>query len=92
MPRALLHAERCLARIEEAEEEVNPHILAFINRLSDLLYIMARLEEREVASRAFTQYEERFQFPLGLALLLLLIDFALPDRVRTKRGWEGRFA
>jgi Ca-activated chloride channel family protein len=53
---------------------------------------LSRLEEREVASRAFTQYEERFQFPLGLALLLLLIDFALPDRVRTKRDWEGRFA
>lgn len=53
---------------------------------------LARLEEREVASRAFTQYEERFQIPLGLALLLLLIDFALPDRIRPKRGWEGRFA
>jgi Ca-activated chloride channel family protein len=60
-----------------------------LDRIYDTL---AGLEEREVASRSFTQYEERFQFPLGLALLLLLIDFALPERVRTRRDWEGRFA
>jgi Ca-activated chloride channel family protein len=53
---------------------------------------LARLEEREVASRAFTQYEERFQYPLGLGFLLLLLDFVLPDRVRGRREWEGRFA
>jgi Ca-activated chloride channel family protein len=53
---------------------------------------LSRLEEREVASRAFTQYEERFQFPLALAFLLLLLDFVLPDRVRVRREWEGRFA
>jgi Ca-activated chloride channel family protein len=53
---------------------------------------LARMEEREVASRSFTQYEERFQVPLGLGLLLLLLDFVLPDRVRTRRDWEGRFA
>lgn len=51
-----------------------------------------QLGEKELASRSFTQYEERFQFPLGLGLLLLLIDFALPERVRPRRDWEGRFA
>jgi Ca-activated chloride channel family protein len=53
---------------------------------------LERLGDREVASRSFTQFEERFQIPLGLGLLLLLIDFALPDRVRRKQDWEGRFA
>lgn len=53
---------------------------------------ISRLEETELASRSFTQWEERFQFPLGLALLLLLIDFCLPESVRPKREWEGRFA
>ena len=60
-----------------------------LDRIRDTL---ARLEEREVASRSFTQWEERFQFPLGLGLLLLLIDFLLPERIRTRRDWEGRFA
>jgi Ca-activated chloride channel family protein len=53
---------------------------------------IARLEEKELASRSFTQWEERFQFPLGLALLLLLFDFCLPEVVRPKKEWEGRFA
>lgn len=53
---------------------------------------LAGLEEHELATRSFTAYEERFQVPLGLGILLLLIDFALPSRVRSKREWEGRFA
>lgn len=53
---------------------------------------LAKLGEKELASRTFTQYEERFQFPLALGLLLLLLDFALPERVRSRKDWEGRFA
>jgi Ca-activated chloride channel family protein len=53
---------------------------------------LAKLGEKELASRTFTQYEERFQFPLGLGLLLLLLDFALAEGVRPRRDWEGRFA
>ncbi len=60
--------------------------------LDRIVESLARLEEREVASRSFTQWEERFQLPLGLGLLLLLIDFLLPERVRSRRDWEGRFA
>lgn len=60
-----------------------------LNRIYESL---GELEEREIASRAFTQYEDRFQVPLALALLLLLIDFVLPERARVRREWEGRFA
>jgi Ca-activated chloride channel family protein len=57
-----------------------------------LLADLSTLEERELGARTFTQYEERFQIPLALAALLLLIDFLLPERVRVRRKWEGRFA
>ncbi len=40
-------AERAIARLDEEESLDNPSITAFINRLSDLLFLMARLEERE---------------------------------------------
>lgn len=60
-----------------------------LDRLYDNL---AKMQERELASKTITQYEERFQIPLGMALLLLLVDFVLPDRVRARREWEGRFA
>ncbi len=38
--------ERSLARLAGAET-INPQITAFVNRLSDALYIMARLEEQD---------------------------------------------
>jgi len=40
-------AERAVARLEGADEIENTSIRAFINRLSDLLFLLARLEERE---------------------------------------------
>lgn len=40
-------AERAVSRLDEAENLENPSIAAFINRLSDLLFLLARLEERE---------------------------------------------
>jgi cob(I)alamin adenosyltransferase len=40
--------ERSLARLAGAET-INPQITAFVNRLSDALYIMARLEERDAS-------------------------------------------
>lgn len=40
-------AERCLLRLAETEE-VNPHVLVCLNRLSDLCFILARVEN-EVA-------------------------------------------
>jgi Ca-activated chloride channel family protein len=53
---------------------------------------LEKLGEKELATRTFTQYEERFQIPLALALLVLLWDFVLPERLRGRREWEGRFA
>ncbi|MEW6733944.1 MAG: cob(I)yrinic acid a,c-diamide adenosyltransferase [Acidobacteriota bacterium] len=38
-------AERQLVRLSESGEEINPHILAYLNRLSDLLWLFGRLIE-----------------------------------------------
>jgi cob(I)alamin adenosyltransferase len=35
-------AERCAVRLMESGEEVNPNVLAYLNRLSDLLWLFAR--------------------------------------------------
>jgi cob(I)alamin adenosyltransferase len=40
-------AERSVARLAGADEIENPNVRPFINRLSDLLFMLARLEERE---------------------------------------------
>jgi Ca-activated chloride channel family protein len=52
---------------------------------------IATMERREVASTLERRYEERFQIPLGLALLLLAAEWLMPLRraaPRARRGWR----
>lgn len=53
----------------------------------ELLYNarLAGLPRGETGSRIFRQYHERFQWPLGLAILLLLVEIFLPERRRVPR-------
>ena len=37
-------AERLMVKLDREEGEVNPDLLIYVNRLSDLLFVMARLE------------------------------------------------
>lgn len=41
-----------------------------------------RMEKKDLSSRLFTQYEDRFQYFLGIALILLCIEFSIGDRKR----------
>ena len=38
-------AERCVVRLGEAGADINPHVVPYLNRLSDLLWLMGRLLE-----------------------------------------------
>ncbi len=46
---------------------------------------IARMEKKELASRQFTQFEDRFQFFLFLAFFLLLWEGLMSERRRTRR-------
>jgi Ca-activated chloride channel family protein len=39
-----------------------------------------RMDKKELSSRLFTQYEDRFQYFLGIALILLCVEFMIGDR------------
>ncbi|HYS04606.1 MAG TPA: VWA domain-containing protein [Candidatus Dormibacteraeota bacterium] len=43
---------------------------------------ISRMDQRTLSGRTLTAYEERYQFPLGVAILLLGIDTALGERRR----------
>lgn len=47
--------------------------------ITDITREMERLEKQEVEQRAFTDYNSYFQYLIGLALVLLLIDFLIPQ-------------
>ena len=53
---------------------------------------IARMDQKEFGAARFTQYEERFQIPLFVALVCFLAEAWLVDRRRGEEEWRGRFA
>ena len=52
---------------------------------------VAAMEKKQIASIQVAQYEERFQIPVLLGLILLLADLLLAERRSVDRVWKGRF-
>lgn len=52
---------------------------------------IGKMEKKELGSFQFSQFEDRFQYFIAIALLLLLLEFVLPERVAVKQEWRGRF-
>ncbi len=52
---------------------------------------ISEMEKKVLSARQFAQYEDRFQFFLGLGIVLLLIEMLLSERKRIKKTWTGRF-
>jgi Ca-activated chloride channel family protein len=60
----------------------------------DLSRIMAeieRMEKKELGSSRLNIYEERYQIFLFIAILLLLAEFFIPEKVKPRKEWKGRF-
>ncbi len=54
--------------------------------LDTLVAEISGMEKRELQSRMHAGLEERFQYPLALALLLLVSWLAIPDLGRRRRS------
>jgi Ca-activated chloride channel family protein len=55
--------------------------------LSTLFAEINKMEKKEIGTMVFTEYKDRFQLFIGLALLLLIIDLMLLGR---KNKWSNR--
>jgi Ca-activated chloride channel family protein len=51
---------------------------------------IARMEEKDLASTRRKRYEHRFQWPLGLALVLIIIEALSDDRIRSPKTVPGQ--
>ena len=62
-------------------------LLAGANTI-DLLYErgLAPLPKDELSSRRFKRYHERYQWFLGLVIIILLVEMFLPERKRVQRS------
>jgi Ca-activated chloride channel family protein len=57
----------------------------------DLVDEIANVEGDALDARQITQFEEQFQIFLGAAVVVLLVEWLLPERRRLRRAWSGRF-
>ena len=53
---------------------------------------ISQMDQKELGGARFTQYEERFQIPLLLALACFIGEAWLISRSRREEEWRGRFA
>lgn len=56
--------------------------------LNKLFEQINKMEKQEIETKVFTEFEHRFQYLLGLALIFLVIDFIIPER---KNKWFANF-
>ncbi len=47
---------------------------------------ISSMEKKELEGTLVTRYDDRYQWPLGLAILLLMIEFFLPERKKRAAG------
>jgi Ca-activated chloride channel family protein len=60
------------------------------NELDEMYEEISRMEKKQLESRLYRNFEDRFQYPLGLALLCLVMDACLGERRRPGHGWLAR--
>lgn len=59
--------------------------------LSRIYGEIAKMEKQDLGQNRLSIYEERYQFFLFLAMLFLLVEFFIGDRVGKHEEWKGRF-
>ncbi len=53
---------------------------------------IAKMEKKELGSLRYTQFEDRYQYFLAMAVLLLILEILIPERKKVQQEWKGRFA
>jgi Ca-activated chloride channel family protein len=56
--------------------------------LGELLSRISKMEKKEFGKKMFTDFEDRFQYFLAIAVLLLLLDLIVPE---VKWSWWNKF-
>ncbi|HDQ00232.1 MAG TPA: VWA domain-containing protein [bacterium] len=52
---------------------------------------ISKMEKKELASLKFSQYEDRFQYILIVAIILLIVEVFISERKKVTLDWRGRF-
>jgi len=61
------------------------------SELNKIYEEISKMEKKELASLKFSQYEDRFQYLLIFAIILLIAEAVISERKKVKTEWRGRF-
>ncbi len=53
---------------------------------------ISQMEKKELGAVRFSQYEDRFQYFLIIALAFLILEMLISERRKVDESWKGRFA
>jgi len=59
------------------------------NAIRPLLSEINEMENKELKSHIFSQYEDRYQFFVAIALFFLILEFFIPTKNFSVGNWEG---
>jgi len=59
--------------------------------LDDIYNEISEMEKKELKSKRFSQYEDRFQIFIIIGLILVILEMLIPERKKIKKEWQGRF-
>jgi len=62
------------------------------NAINPIINEISKMEERELQSHVFSQFEDRFQIFLIIGLIIFLLEFIISTRRKNEALWEGRFS
>ena len=62
------------------------------NAIIPLLEEINEMEKREIKAHVFSQYDNRYQLFLIIALFCFLFEFFIPTRSTKELSWKGRFS
>jgi len=84
--------ERSLAQIADTTGGRYYRATASEVELDSIYDEVSNMEKKELDSRVYQNFEDRYQYPLGAALALLIAGEWIIERRRPGRRWLGRFA
>jgi Ca-activated chloride channel family protein len=59
------------------------------NEVDEIMQDLGGMNRSEFSERKFVVFQERFQYPLSIAVLLLLLEMAIPGRKKSPLGFGG---
>ena len=68
------------------------HVTPANSELDEITDEISTMESKELGSKEYSSYEDRFQYLLIFSILIMFIEILIPEREKLDQQWKGRFS